>query len=772
MMKKLLNYLLIGVFIMTALLAAVAGLKAYSGYMENKAEEEALFQQRKEEILARNAEAQNRVQEMEVEIIQLQGDAEALQAFIDETVNAANEVQRRKETGDVWEGDALSADSVSGDGVSTEDGSLSDPGGPVSGNGIWDDADAVSGNGIWGYPDSVSGNGIRGDGELISGNGIWGRPDSVSGNGVRGDSESVSGNGIWGRPDSVSGNGVRGDGGSVSGNGIWGYPDSISGNTVSGNDDFGFLMGGVSENDEDVNYYDGNMTSDSVFDEWRPIYEQPDMTLEERKELRTSYQETLEVNQADREWIAENQYDFSQTKIACLGDSITKAANLEDEENYEQYAYPARLQELLGAQEVYNLGIGGSSIGRYWADAFVDRYTEIPEDSDIIIVMGGTNDGFCVSDEEFGSLEEREYHTFCGDLDELMRGLREDYPDAQIFFATPLPNVLQDYLMSERDYLLPQKKFVEVIQTLAGEYDFELIDLYNSNVLDSHDANIITEYMPDGVHGNQEGYQILAERFAGEIVKYYNGDDSETAKENAGEENSAENSGMGAGADTGINAGANHGAITGVTGNGGAAAVIGGNAGINVGNGGSTGMPTDSGGSEAGDGNDGDGTDDGSGVGGAAENGNGADGSGAVGSVGAGESVGSSEAAGSVGNGESVGSSWTGGSSGGGSAENGENVGSNGDAGSAGSGENVGSNGDAGSAGSGESAGGSGTTGSAGSGESAGGSGTAGSVGTGESGNGNGDAGDGRNDRRAGGNAGGNTDFDRNSERKQYRYEY
>lgn len=545
-MKKILNYLLICVFIMTALLAAVAGLKAYSDYMEKKAEEEALFQQRKEEILARNAEAQNRVQEMEVEIIQMQEDVQALQAFIDETVNAANEVQRRKEAEIVSEGDASASDAASDNSMLTE-------------------------------PDYVSGDDGQEQPDTISGNDVSGQPGTISGNdmtGQSGFSGSISGNDDSGSF-SVSGN--QYDGSSVSGNTVSGNEDA----TVSGNDGFDFLMGSVSENDADVNYYDGNMTSDSVFDEWRPIYEQSDMTLEERKELRSSYEETLEVNQADREWIAENQYDFSQMKIACLGDSITKAANLENEENYEQYAYPARLQELLGAQEIYNLGIGGSSIGRYWADAFVDRYMEIPEDSDIIIVMGGTNDGFCVSDEEFGSLEEREYHTFCGDLDELMRGLRENYPDAQIFFATPLPNVLQDYLMSERDYLLPQKKFVEVIQVLAEEYDFELIDLYNSNVLDSHDANIITEYMPDGVHGNPEGYQILAERFAGEIVKYYNEDSSETTEESAGtEELPAANGGLGIGANTG--------AATGVTGNvgvnAGVATVIGGNAGVNTGN--------------------------------------------------------------------------------------------------------------------------------------------------------------------------------------------
>lgn len=594
-MKKIQDYSLIAVFVTTAILVAVVGLRAYSGYMRNKAEEEALFQQRKEEILARNAEAQNRVQEMQVEIIEMQNDVEALQAFIDDTVNAANEVQIRKAEGNTENGEASSADSVS---------EGSSPG----------QSDTLSGNDVSGQPGSISGNDGAGQSGSVSGNEETGQSGSVSGNNGTGFSGSVSGNeGDF--EGSISGN----DGWSVSGN-------TVSGNgevTVSGNDDFGFLMGSVSENDGDVNYYTGDMTSDDIFDEWRPIYEQPDMTLEERKQWRTSYQETLEVNQADREWIAENQYDFSQMKIACLGDSITKAANLEGEENYEQYAYPARLQELLGAEEVYNLGIGGSSIGRYWADAFVDRYTEIPQDSDIIIVMGGTNDGFCVSEEEFGSLDERAYHTFCGDLNELMSGLRENYPDAQIFFATPLPNVLQDYLMSEREYLLPQKDFVEVIQTLADEYDFELIDLYNSNVLDSHDANIIKEYMPDGVHGNPAGYQILAERFAGELVKYYNEDDSESDQENAPADGSVlGNAAIGTG--TGGNAGTS--ATAGVGGNTGAGTgvitIVGGNTGIG-GNGTESGTDTEnsSGSEEDGTdvGNGAEGEEDGTDVGNGAE---------------------------------------------------------------------------------------------------------------------------------------------------------
>lgn len=248
------------------------------------------------------------------------------------------------------------------------------------------------------------------------------------------------------------------------------------------------------------------------------------MTLEERQAVRSSYEETLEVNRLDKEWIARNQYDFSEKKVACVGDSITAASNLENEDGYEQYAYPAQLQKLLGFKEVYNLGIGGSSIGRYWADAFVDRYQDIPADVDIIIVLGGTNDGFCVSDAEFGSLDERAYRTFCGDLNELMGGLREHYSEAQIFFATPPANILHDCLMGEQEYLLPQRYFAEVIRALAAEYQFELVDMYNENILNSHDANVIANYIPDGVHGNHAGYEILAEHFAARIVQRYSGE--------------------------------------------------------------------------------------------------------------------------------------------------------------------------------------------------------------------------------------------------------
>lgn len=254
-------------------------------------------------------------------------------------------------------------------------------------------------------------------------------------------------------------------------------------------------------------------------------------TLRERRLEQSSYMETVEWNEADQVVIGQSTLDFSDKKIACLGDSITQAANLESMEDYQQYSYPTKLAEILGAEEVVNLGIGGSSIGRYWQDAFVDRYMDIPEDTDLILVMGGTNDGFCLHRENVGNFEERSPRTLIGDLDELMRGLKENYPDAEVVFVTPLPNVLHDILRKDRSELMSQRVIVDSMIALAREYEFDVIDLYDSNLLDSHDAAVISNYMPDGVHCNPDGYRILAEHIAADLIRLQDSQDVEDGEE-------------------------------------------------------------------------------------------------------------------------------------------------------------------------------------------------------------------------------------------------
>ena len=320
-------------------------------------------------------------------------------------------------------------------------------------------------------------------------------PDRAEGNGSVSDNEAYKGE----AENLVSGNSVPGNlvyGNFVSGNSVSGNSESensISGNSISGNLEWGsFLPGGL---------VSGNL-----------------LFPEEEREICASYENTMKINRQDKKIIADSEVDFSDCKITCLGDSITAASNLDTIENYQSMSYPSQLGEILGAEEVVNLGIGGSSIGRYWENAFVDRYQEIPEDTDVILVMGGTNDGFCASEKELGSLEKREKDTFTGDLDELLFGLQKDYPDAQIVLITPLPNVLHDLLRKSRDYLLPQSAFVRVMKQLGEEHGIPVIDLYNSNFLDTHDAAVIHALMPDGVHGNETGYRMLAQHIAAQLI--------------------------------------------------------------------------------------------------------------------------------------------------------------------------------------------------------------------------------------------------------------
>lgn len=320
-------------------------------------------------------------------------------------------------------------------------------------------------------------------------------PDRAEGDGSVSDNEAYKGE----AENLVSGNSVPGNlvyGNFVSGNSVSGNSESensISGNSISGNLEWGsFLPGGL---------VSGNLLFPG-----------------EEREICASYENTMKINRQDKKIIADSEVDFSDCKITCLGDSITAASNLDTIENYQSMSYPSKLGEILGAEEVVNLGIGGSSIGRYWENAFVDRYQEIPEDTDVILVMGGTNDGFCASEKELGSLEKREKDTFTGDLDELLFGLQKDYPDAQIVLITPLPNVLHDLLRKSRDYLLPQSAFVRVMKQLGEEHGIPVIDLYNSNFLDTHDAAVIHALMPDGVHGNETGYRMLAQHIAAQLI--------------------------------------------------------------------------------------------------------------------------------------------------------------------------------------------------------------------------------------------------------------
>lgn len=544
--------LLLMIGVLSIVLAAALVFKAYEFHQDKL---------QREEWEVRHVEVQAEVDDVRMKIEELAGDKDALQAFLDENINIEEVINMEETSGTEETEPGNGEEAAQGDTEETKPGNTEENNGQQEeenpqgagsdalvvedqgnvGNIVAADENregmesavpigeneqeiAQNGDAILidipemalpqlpaGQADSVSDNSqeqAAPEGKISSGQIVVGpEQGTVSGNG-----EGVAGNQLP-EEETVSGNGERAtesqlpEEGTVSGNGEGAAESQLpEEETVSGN-----VTGDGNET------ISGNAVVDGKVIPFR--YEDAQMTLEARRNIRSSYAETEQTNGEDRFIINNNTYDFSGMTIACLGDSITEGSNLDKMENYQQYSYPSVLKNILHAKEVYNLGIGGSSYGRYWDQAFVDRYKEIPKDTDVILVMGGTNDGFAASEKELGSLAEKKPKTFYGDVDELMRGLKADYPESKIIFITPLPNVLHDYLRVQRNYLLPQKVFANAVKELAAQYDIDVIDLYNSNLLDTHDAQVISTYMPDGVHGNPAGYQILAEHLASQVIR-------------------------------------------------------------------------------------------------------------------------------------------------------------------------------------------------------------------------------------------------------------
>jgi len=251
-------------------------------------------------------------------------------------------------------------------------------------------------------------------------------------------------------------------------------------------------------------------------------------SLDEKAKEKSSFEETMEVNEYDRGVIENCTIDFSNVKITMLGDSITCGVNLSEEEAAE-YSVPAVLQKILGCREVVDLGIGGSSVSRAGADPMVERYHEIDKDSDIIIVFGGSNDCLSLTKEQFGSLDADQrmrVGTFCGDLDELCADIQYEYQtrngekNSKLLYINP-PSTIIGVELYERDpdNKVYQMHYAEAINAIAPKYGFEVIDLYNNNILNSIDFDVDRELVPDGIHMNKEGYRILAEHIASQIIQ-------------------------------------------------------------------------------------------------------------------------------------------------------------------------------------------------------------------------------------------------------------
>ena len=186
---------------------------------------------------------------------------------------------------------------------------------------------------------------------------------------------------------------------------------------------------------------------------------------------------------------------FENTTIAFLGDSITYGYVTKQGGQYAN-PYPKLVCESLNAKECYNYGVGSSTLsnGDNSYKSFLDRYDEMASNLDIIGVMGGTNDWS--KNIPLGTIDDVDGSTIYGSLNVLANALKEKYPNAKIFFMSPLPR--KEVWANSQGYKMLDVR--NAVQQVAESHNFKFLDMYYLSGFE----NEMNTSSTDGVHPSQE----------------------------------------------------------------------------------------------------------------------------------------------------------------------------------------------------------------------------------------------------------------------------
>ena len=204
-------------------------------------------------------------------------------------------------------------------------------------------------------------------------------------------------------------------------------------------------------------------------------------------------------------------------KICFLGDSITEGAGASCREN----CFVSVFGRKTGAV-VKNFGIGGTRIARKetpsnnpkYDQCFLDRVDQLDEDADAVVVFGGTND-FGHGNGKLGTPSDSatEEYTFYGAMRSLCLRLIRRYPTKPIVFLTPLHRKSEDATVNEiKIPCRPLCDYVAVIREVCAEYSIPVLDLFAAAGIQPKIEEQRAAYCPDGLHPNDRGAELLADK--------------------------------------------------------------------------------------------------------------------------------------------------------------------------------------------------------------------------------------------------------------------
>ena len=216
--------------------------------------------------------------------------------------------------------------------------------------------------------------------------------------------------------------------------------------------------------------------------------------------------------------------DIEGFKVNFLGDSITEGVGVSDIPNCR---YDNRIAKIFKLSKVNNYGISGSRLAHQIHPSAKPRYDlcfcgrayNMDTSADMVVVYGGAND-YLHGDAPFGKIGDTVPSTYCGGVYFLMNFIRETYVNKPIIFLTPA----RCWANREIDDLIPSVHpakqvegkplidYANVIKETAKQFDIKVLDLYNNLGIDPHNTDDYEKYTADGLHFNDKGHAILAQR--------------------------------------------------------------------------------------------------------------------------------------------------------------------------------------------------------------------------------------------------------------------
>lgn len=210
-------------------------------------------------------------------------------------------------------------------------------------------------------------------------------------------------------------------------------------------------------------------------------------------------------------------------KVVVLGDSITAGAAASAEEN----VYHQHLKNMLNLGELIAYGEGGTRIARQMKASeepnfdrdFNERADAMDTNADLAIVFGGTND-FGHGDAPLGKLGDTTVYTFYGACRCLFEKLADRY-DNKLVVITPMHRFGEDNVLGEGNKAVPSvplKEYVEAVVKTAEAMHLNVLNFWEDDELNVHIGDHQKYFAPDGLHPNDDGHRLIAEKLAEYLI--------------------------------------------------------------------------------------------------------------------------------------------------------------------------------------------------------------------------------------------------------------